>query len=48
MAGATVRYLMDVAGVLLKVEGPSSAEGRYHRAGEATTLSLRLRDVHFI
>lgn len=48
VAGATVRYLMDAAGVLLKVEGPSSAEGRYHRAGEPTTLSLRLKDVHFI
>lgn len=48
VAGATVRYLLEAAGVPLKVEGQTSAEGRYLAAGEETKVSLRVQDVHLI
>lgn len=48
VAGATVRYLLEAAGVPLKVEGQTSAEGNYLATGEETKVSLRTKDVHFI
>ncbi|PRD42578.1 ABC transporter ATP-binding protein [Phyllobacterium phragmitis] len=48
VAGASVRYLMDVAGVPLKVRTHTSSEGQYLSAGSESSLSVRWKDIHFI
>ena len=48
VSGPVARYVLDIAGIAIKVETPTAANDRYLAPGEAVTISLRDRDVHLV
>ncbi|YBV94460.1 ABC transporter ATP-binding protein (plasmid) [Phyllobacteriaceae bacterium JZ32] len=48
VAGPSIRYLMDVEGVPLKVNAHTASDDRYLDAGSESLLSIQWKDIHFI